>query len=600
MNPTRQCSNLTYNLTEGQERRALMANYEMECSEILPNLYASGCKVASSWEFLETFHITRIVNCSASIVMNSFEHLPNMKYLALNLIDGRDEDISWFVYQVIKFIDEGISNKESMLVHCEKGISRSCTFVIAYCMWSLKLSWKDAFNFVQSKRKCCNPNSAFSCNLMEIFTLMQLDLIPNHNLIFRLATHMGHDLKTNVLKLCRNDFSPSGNRDLLSPKTSYINPFGVYVIRPSTCNTLFVLYSQETHSELIELAIKLAYNFIEILTTKEANLETVMYASPLWMNMPAQVANIIEVDGPYSNSLYEDLLTAPFKMTIDNDSNISPDSNNLNIEPGILSPSSSIKSDVIFELGSTSPMILNSSAIKKRFGLNLSFKFPLRNSLSTTTSPNSDELVSLGELPKSLQQSKIQQQVAFSPNSDKSDIRTRSRSNSKLAPLFIHRSHSNSFDDTLNSLVSAKPIKNISSNDSIDFGSSHGQAYSWDSRTLSKDNTLSSNMLLDSKKWDFDVDYDDVDDAESESSSVRNSLVDDTYTMRVSNASNKSITIKLPPLRMKDVNNISDISNNNLSNFPSPTSKKLNSLSHSLDDSNFAMDSPVDRSPLNS
>lgn len=61
---------------------------------------------------------------------------------------------------------------EKTLVHCEKGVSRSCSFIIAYHMWSTGASWKDSFNFVKLKRSCCAPNTAFTCNLIEFGELI--------------------------------------------------------------------------------------------------------------------------------------------------------------------------------------------------------------------------------------------------------------------------------------------------------------------------------------------------------------------------------------------------------------------------------------------
>jgi protein-tyrosine phosphatase len=59
-----------------------------------------------------------------------------MNYLSLNLVDSRQDDIMWFVCEVINFIEKGRIAGCKTLIHCEKGVSRSCSFVIAYIMWS--------------------------------------------------------------------------------------------------------------------------------------------------------------------------------------------------------------------------------------------------------------------------------------------------------------------------------------------------------------------------------------------------------------------------------------------------------------------------------
>jgi hypothetical protein len=124
-----------FELTEGQNRRNLMSDAEFECTEIGDYLYVGGSKVATSWESLQEKGITRIVNCSASIVECAFADVPTMKYLVLNMVDGKQDDISWFFCEVTHFIYSGHLMGEKTLLHCEKGISRSCSFAIAYGIW---------------------------------------------------------------------------------------------------------------------------------------------------------------------------------------------------------------------------------------------------------------------------------------------------------------------------------------------------------------------------------------------------------------------------------------------------------------------------------
>lgn len=126
---------IDFRFTEGYSRRNLMADCEFVCSEIMEYLFVGGSKIATSWEALSANKITRVINCSASVVDNCFIDKPNMKYLTLNMVDGRQDDISWFMCEVFQFIFSGRLAGERTLLHCEKGISRSCSFAIAYRMW---------------------------------------------------------------------------------------------------------------------------------------------------------------------------------------------------------------------------------------------------------------------------------------------------------------------------------------------------------------------------------------------------------------------------------------------------------------------------------
>ena len=54
-----------------------------------------------------------------------------------------------------------------MLVHCQAGISRSPTIVIAYLMNKMQMRMNDAYNMVRDKRPIIAPNLVFMSQLMD-------------------------------------------------------------------------------------------------------------------------------------------------------------------------------------------------------------------------------------------------------------------------------------------------------------------------------------------------------------------------------------------------------------------------------------------------
>lgn len=121
--------------TESQLRRKGMADCEFECSQITSYLFVGGYHVAGNRELLRSLGITRVINLSAAVVENHFIGEPGMTYYSVNMVDGRQDDIFWFLCDVVQFILRGRSQGEKTLLHCEKGVSRSCSFAIAYRMW---------------------------------------------------------------------------------------------------------------------------------------------------------------------------------------------------------------------------------------------------------------------------------------------------------------------------------------------------------------------------------------------------------------------------------------------------------------------------------
>lgn len=129
-------SDFDFLLTEGENRRDQMDSCKSDCSKILDYLYVGGAEIAGSKETLQMNKICRVINCASDVVENHFINDSNMKYLSLNMVDGKEDDISWFLCSVLHFIQSGIEAKEGVLLHCEKGVSRSCSFAIAYYMWT--------------------------------------------------------------------------------------------------------------------------------------------------------------------------------------------------------------------------------------------------------------------------------------------------------------------------------------------------------------------------------------------------------------------------------------------------------------------------------
>ena len=66
-----------------------------------------------------------------------------------------------------QFFDEAKENNSTIFVHCQMGKSRSSSFVIAYIMKSLKMSFEDAYKLVKNARKLVFPNLGFVRQLRE-------------------------------------------------------------------------------------------------------------------------------------------------------------------------------------------------------------------------------------------------------------------------------------------------------------------------------------------------------------------------------------------------------------------------------------------------
>ncbi|EGN96090.1 hypothetical protein SERLA73DRAFT_185626 [Serpula lacrymans var. lacrymans S7.3] len=103
-----------------------------------------------------------------------------MHYLKLMWSHGQSDLVNEGFPMAMAFVDAALERNEGVLIHCQCGISRSATFVIALVMraaatrstsvppevWQLK-GMQSAYAFVKEKSKCIGPNMSLIYQLIE-------------------------------------------------------------------------------------------------------------------------------------------------------------------------------------------------------------------------------------------------------------------------------------------------------------------------------------------------------------------------------------------------------------------------------------------------
>jgi Dual specificity phosphatase, catalytic domain len=143
-----------------------------QLSEVLQDLYISGGGPARNLKLLQHTGITHIVNMAVEIE-NAFPDL--FSYLHIPARDALNERLGSHLRTVADFVSEARESSPSskVLIHCQEGISRSATAVLACLMLNECLRLGEAMEFLKSKRKIVEPNAAFMQELrmleQEIF-----------------------------------------------------------------------------------------------------------------------------------------------------------------------------------------------------------------------------------------------------------------------------------------------------------------------------------------------------------------------------------------------------------------------------------------------
>jgi len=96
----------------------------------------------------------------------SKQHTHQISYKKLNWAHNQDNLIEYFD-SAFSFIDEAREQDFGVLVHCQCGISRSASLIIAYVMKTLQLSLDDAYHLVKSQSSQISPNLGLIYQLME-------------------------------------------------------------------------------------------------------------------------------------------------------------------------------------------------------------------------------------------------------------------------------------------------------------------------------------------------------------------------------------------------------------------------------------------------
>ncbi len=194
-------------------------NVDYAYSEIMEGLFIGSQISALSKLIFDKHKIQRVLAVGAGLEKG---FVGKCAYMSISIEDSRNEDIYQFLDKSYNFIDNALSDKAPLMVHCAEGISRSATLVMAYFIRKYRWSFVDAMHFVSERRDIVNPNKYFEKQLIEYHLRRNTNILTDRRFKKRSKKHSRHTkilLETDtkhIIILSKNGLT--SKKIIISPK----------------------------------------------------------------------------------------------------------------------------------------------------------------------------------------------------------------------------------------------------------------------------------------------------------------------------------------------------------------------------------------------
>jgi protein-tyrosine phosphatase len=132
-------------------------------SDILDSwLHQGNWEQANDSVLLNRLSITYIVNATDRTLFD-----PSRQVLQIASKDGVNADLSQSFDTTNSFLDKCHEENCRAFVHCNRGVSRSSTIVLAYLMYCKKWSLSQAYEYLLTKRPHASPNAVLLLQLVR-------------------------------------------------------------------------------------------------------------------------------------------------------------------------------------------------------------------------------------------------------------------------------------------------------------------------------------------------------------------------------------------------------------------------------------------------
>ncbi|XP_077438521.1 dual specificity protein phosphatase 19-like isoform X1 [Vanacampus margaritifer] len=137
---------------------------DLQVGVVRPFLLLASQDAAHDMDTLQRYQVSHVLNVAYGVA-NPF---PNqLVYKTVQILDLPETQIASYVNECGAFIDQAREQDGVVLVHCNAGVSRSSSIVMAYLMWREELLFDEAYRQVKLARPSSRPNPGFHHQLQN-------------------------------------------------------------------------------------------------------------------------------------------------------------------------------------------------------------------------------------------------------------------------------------------------------------------------------------------------------------------------------------------------------------------------------------------------
>ena len=132
-------------------------------NEILPGSLFLGSKASANETAIRDLRLTHVL----SLLDRDMAPPAQVVHKLCQCVDADYQDLHFVMLEALPFVADAVATGGRVLVHCDKGASRSASVVLAYLMHARGLDLAEALVTVQQQRSCVQPNASFLAQLRE-------------------------------------------------------------------------------------------------------------------------------------------------------------------------------------------------------------------------------------------------------------------------------------------------------------------------------------------------------------------------------------------------------------------------------------------------